>query len=94
MSVSVENIVEKIERLSAMRSQNTTLITYHYPAGYSVEQAKHHVISEQCATSNIKDRKVGKSVSRSLSSILTYLKTLKAFPSTGLIVCVDDQSYV
>lgn len=73
---------ELLKRLLQVRSSATTLITYWFPRSYQVEQAKNHVALELTQTSNIKEGKVAKSVTRTLNSLSNYLKELDIFHPT------------
>jgi peptide chain release factor subunit 1 len=86
--------MEQIKLLQAIRSVNTSLISYYLPQGSDTSNIGNHISYELSTSNNIKSKQTRKAVQTALRSLQHHLKGIKAIPMNGLAIFVNDESYV
>ncbi len=85
---------KQLELLSKFRGRGTELISVYIPPGYQISDVTSKLREEAGAATNIKSASTRKNVISALEKIVTYLKTFKQPPATGMAVFCGNISEV
>ena len=83
-STSLDPNLVQLQHLTTAHGRGTGLVTYYVPAGSDLWLTVDQLKREQKTATNIKDRRNSKAVSKAITYMLSYLKTTKHVPDTGM----------
>lgn len=85
---------KQLDLLAKFRGRGTELISVYIPPGYQISDVTSKLREEAGAATNIKSATTRKNVISALEKIVTYLKTFKTPPVTGMAIFCGNISEV
>ena len=82
--------MEKLSYLKNSRGSGTSVVSYHIPAGSSIQIYRGQVAHELQTAANIKDKTNRHSVISALKAIQEQLLRIAVVPSTGVAVFAGE----
>lgn len=78
--------MEELQRLKNCKGSGTSIVTLMIPSRMKPHQVTSHLDSEIGTASNIKDKGNRKSVIDALKTSISFLRSVKSIPSTGMAI--------
>ena len=94
MSITKDELEEKIEELKQHKGRATELISVYIPGGYDVNSVQKQLEAEQSTAKNIKSTSTRKNVVEALEKIVRFLKDIKGSMENGMAVFCGNVSKV